>query len=225
MNKTLNRRKFFQTAVAGSLAASTGQVALGKEERRQTPVITARYTDYLVLADTGKETEPITEDNIEGPFFRANAPLKTTLYAKGDKGEILVISGKVVARNGRPLADAMIEVWQASPQGRYDNDDPKNPPAKDEFRFRARLKTDKNGLYKFETMKPVAYSIGPNQYRPAHIHVKVHHEGYDSLTTQLYFPEDKYNKKDPWYKPSLVLDLKKDGKKLAADFKFVLAKT
>src|SRR5262249_48919837 len=162
------------------------------------------------------------EDNIEGPFFREGAPFRTVLYDKGEKGDVLVISGTVVARNGRPLADAVLEVWQATADGRYDNDDPRKPPKKDEFRLRGRLKTDKEGKYQFETVRPAPYQIGPDQYRPAHIHIKVHCEGYQSLTTQLYFKGDKYNKVDPWYKKSLEIDPQPDGKKFAASFKFVL---
>lgn len=74
------------------------------------------------------------------------------------------------------------------------------------------------------TVKPGAYKIGPGLHRPAHIHFKVHHDGYRSLPTQLYFPGGKYNKTDPWFKPALVLDprLEEGGKWLAATFKFVL---
>ena len=96
-------------------------------------------------------------------------------------------------------------MWQATAKGRYDNDDPANPPKKDKFRLRVRLRVTGKGAYSFLTIKPGRYTIGPNRYRPAHIHVKVHAKGYRSLTTQLYFEDDPYNKKDPWYKKSLVL--------------------
>lgn len=72
--------------------------------------------------------ESATEDNIEGPFYRPGAPMRTTLFDPGEKGEVLRVSGTVVARNGRPLAEALIEVWQATAARRYDNDDPRHPP-------------------------------------------------------------------------------------------------
>jgi catechol 1,2-dioxygenase len=221
MNKTnVSRRGFLRSAVAGALAAPAVPAAVAAPRAKAPP----KYSDYLVLLDKGRETEPATEDNIEGPFFRADAPFRTTLYEKGEKGDVLVISGTVVSRNGRPLEGALLEIWQASADGRYDNDDPNHPPAKNEFRLRGRLKTNKDGSYQFETVRPSPYRIGARQYRPAHIHVKVHHEGHRSLTTQLYFKGDKYNKTDPWYKPSLAIDPKAEGKKFAATFKFVLAK-
>jgi catechol 1,2-dioxygenase len=186
-----------------------------------------RYADYLTALDKANETEAATEDNIEGPFYRPNAPLRNKLHDKGEKGVVLVIAGKVVSRNGRPLAGAMLEVWQATADGRYDNDDPARPPKKDEFRLRGRLRTDDEGNYQFETIRPAPYQVGPAQYRPAHIHIKVHHEGHKSLTTQLYFKDDKYNKTDPWFKPSLVVEYQQDEKdknRFLGTFKFVLAK-
>lgn len=219
--RSLSRRGFLHSALAGpAVLATAGAVSGQEKEAKPAP----RYADYVAQLDKGNEIEPATEDNIEGPFFRAEAPFRTKLYDEGEKGDILVISGRVVARNGKPLQDALIEVWQASADGRYDNDDPAKPPRKDEFHLRGRLKTGKDGQYEFETIRPAAYQIGPKQYRPAHIHIKVHHEGHESLTTQLYFKGDKYNKTDPWYKPSLALDPKPDGKRFKASFKFVLAK-
>jgi catechol 1,2-dioxygenase len=218
----LSRRGFLKSAVAGTVAASAVEVAAASGAEPKTP---PKYSDYVALLDKGHEVEPATEDNIEGPFYRPGAPFRTKLYDDGEKGDVLVISGSVVARNGRPLAGALLEIWQASADGRYDNDDPDNPPAKNVFHLRGRLKTDEKGRYEFETVRPAPYSIGQGRYRPAHIHLKIHHEGHKSLTTQFYFKGDKYNKTDPWYKPSLVLDLKPDGKRSRATFKIVLAKT
>jgi catechol 1,2-dioxygenase len=217
----LSRRGFLKSAVAGTVAASAVEVAAAPGAEPKAP---PKYSDYVALLDKGHEIEPVTEDNIEGPFYRAGAPFRTKLYDEGEKGDVLVISGTVVARNGRPLTGALLEIWQASAEGRYDNDDPDHPPGKNEFHLRGRLKTDEKGRYEFETVRPAPYSIGQGRYRPAHIHVKVHHEGHKSLTTQFYFNGDKYNKTDPWYKPSLVLDLKPDGKRSRATFKVVLAK-
>src|SRR5262245_44718247 len=132
----LSRRRFLGTALTGAAAAGLGATAPAApaappaaEQWKPPP----RYSDYLVQADKGNEVEPATEDNIEGPFYRPGAPFRTKLYDEGEKGDVLVISGTVVARNGRPLADALVEVWQASAAGRYDNDDPDNPPPKDFF--------------------------------------------------------------------------------------------
>ena len=70
------------------------------------------------------------------------------------------------------MPNTVIDIWQANATGRYDNDDPNNPPPADRFILRAKLKTNEKGEYSFTTIKPVPYQIGENQYRPAHIHLK-----------------------------------------------------
>jgi catechol 1,2-dioxygenase len=197
----LTRRGFLKGAAAGVAA-----------------VAAVRVVGRVAMAD--EPDEAATEDNIEGPFFRANAPFRTKLFDAGEAGDVMVVSGRVVSRNGRPLDGALLEVWQADAAGHYDNDDPDHQPAAGAFHLRGRMTTGRDGRYEFTTVKPKAYQIGPKQYRPPHIHVKVHHEGHRSLTTQLYFKGDKLNDVDPWYKPSLALDVR-GGR---AEFKFVLRK-
>ena len=220
----VTRRIFFRTALAGAAATTgfAGVTAQGRPERR---IGTApAYGDYLKEASQGNQALAATEDNIEGPFFRANAPFRTKLHGEGEKGVKWGVSGFVKARNGRPLREALLEVWQANAAGRYDNDDPKNPPKKDAFKLRVRLRATEKGEYSFRTIQPGRYTIGPNRYRPAHIHVKVHAKGYRSLTTQLYFEDDPYNKRDPWFKKSLLLKNVGPKKEGAArgSFTFVL---
>jgi protocatechuate 3,4-dioxygenase beta subunit len=221
MKAKLSRRGFLAGAAATVAAAGIVPTRTPAEE----PAKTADYRAYLVYADPEEEVEDATGKDIEGPFYREGAPLRTTLFDKGEKGETLVVSGKVVARNGRPLAGAELDIWQCNADGKYDNDDPNNPPKKDQYTLRGRLKTNDKGEYEFTTIKPVPYSIGQNQYRPAHIHLKASLAGYTPLTTQIYFHGDKYNKTDPWYKPAREIDPKPDAKKvLRASFKVVLAR-
>jgi len=221
MKAKLTRRGFL-TGAAATVAATS---IVPTRTPAQEPAKTADYRAYLVYADPEEQVEDATGKDIEGPFYRAGAPLRTTLFDKGEKGETLVVSGKVVARNGRPLAGVELDVWQCNADGKYDNDDPNNPPKKDQYTLRGRLKTNDKGEYEFTTIKPVPYSIGQNQYRPAHIHLKASLPGYTLLTTQIYFHGDKYNKTDPWYKPAREIDPKPDAKKvLRATFKVVLAR-
>ena len=217
--KRITRRGFFGATLAGAAT-----VAHGKTEAENRKAGTPCYGDYLKEVAQGNQTLAATEGDIEGPFFRANAPFKTTLHGKGEKREVLRVSGFVKARNGRPLKQALLEVWQANARGRYDNDDPASPPGKNEFTLRARLRTDEEGAYSFATIKPGAYKIGPNRYRPAHVHVKVHQKGYRSLTTQLYFEADPHNRRDPWFKKNRVVKFKKDEKTKVSrgSFTFVL---
>jgi protocatechuate 3,4-dioxygenase beta subunit len=207
--------------VAGATALSAGGSASAQGEPAKPP---PTYADYLKDAGRAQELEPVTDSNIEGPFYRPGAPFRTKLYQEGDNGDVVLISGTVVARNGRPIPGAVLDVWHTSSFGRYDNDDPEHPPAEDEFRFRARIRTDAQGRYQFETIRPGHYKITPTQYRTAHIHLKVQADGYQPLTTQFFFKGERYNKTDPWFKPSMVLDLKPDGEKFRAAFKIVMAK-
>ena len=167
----------------------------------------------IALRAWGQEKKPLapTESNIEGPFYRKNAPFREKL-AEGVKGKPLTIAGKVLAPDGAPLGNAVVDVWQADTKGAYDN-------KSDKFTLRGRIKTDKNGLYRYETIMPGQYDLGESK-RPAHIHYKISAEGHKALTTQLYFSGDPFLKKDPFVHESLIIDLKESK----GDFDIVLAK-
>jgi protocatechuate 3,4-dioxygenase beta subunit len=163
-----------------------------------------------------------TEENIEGPFYRAGAPVRNRLCDSDEKGDRLLVSGLVVGPDGRAIAGAVLDVWHASAFGRYDNDDPDRPPENDVFHLRGRVVAGDRGDYTFETVRPGHYKITPTVYRPAHIHFKVSAPGYRSLTSQFFFKGEKHNKLDPWFKPSMVLALEPHGNLLVATFKIVL---
>ncbi len=156
-----------------------------------------------------------TDDNIEGPFFKANAPSRVVLMKSGAKGTRLFLSGSVVDTRCRPIPGAVMEVWQADHRGDYDNRG---------FTFRARLQTRSNGGFDIKTIIPGRYLNG-RRYRPAHIHVKLHAKGHASLTTQLYFQGDPYNQGDPFIRRSLIMPLRNHRAGKAASYRFVLART
>jgi catechol 1,2-dioxygenase len=150
-----------------------------------------------------------TEDNILGPFYREGAPYRAKITPPLEPGTVLVISGRVFGSDTRrPLPNTVLDIWQANASGRYDNDDPKRPPARNVFLNRARLITDENGAYEFETIHPGPYQIGPQTWRPSHIHYMVRATGYRQLVTQLYFRGDRHNKGDAWIRESLIIDLR-----------------
>ncbi|HEV3260894.1 MAG TPA: hypothetical protein VG013_28845 [Gemmataceae bacterium] len=171
-----------------------------------------------------------TEDNILGPFYREGAPYRAKITPPLEAGVVLVITGRVWGHDTKkPLVHATLDIWQANAKGRYDNDDPHNPPAKDVFRNRARLITDENGYYEYETIHPGAYKIGPDTWRPSHIHYLVRRQGYKTLVTQLYFKGDPHNKTDEFIKESLIIETReqKVGKTVyeTGVFDIVLAAT
>ena len=82
-------------------------------------------------------------------------------------------------------------------------------PKKGVYQNRARLITDEQGYYEYETIRPGRYKIGPDAWRPSHIHYMVQHVGYRKLVTQMYFKGDPMNSKDRFIKKSLIIDPKK----------------
>ncbi|MCI0684210.1 MAG: hypothetical protein L0Y71_19040 [Gemmataceae bacterium] len=152
-----------------------------------------------------------TEPNILGPYHRPRAPYRAKITPPLAAGTVLLIKGRVWGLDTRrPLAGVVIDIWQADSRGRYDNDDPQRPPVADVFVNRARLITDENGLYEYETIHPGAYQIGANTWRPPHIHYLVRHTGYRELITQLYFRGDPHQRTDPWIRESLTIALREE---------------
>lgn len=152
-----------------------------------------------------------TSDNIEGPFFKRNAPSRAVLARPTDPGTRLSVTGRVLDTSCRPIPGVAMEFWQADNKGNYDNKG---------FRFRGRLRADPSGVYRVETIIPGHYRLNPKQFRPAHIHVKLHAPGFQSLTTQLYFDGDPHSVGDPFIVRSLIMKLRaaKRGKQGAFDF-------
>jgi protocatechuate 3,4-dioxygenase beta subunit len=153
-----------------------------------------------------------TASNIEGPFFREGAPVRTALASRNDAGTRLVIGGRVRATTCRPVRNGVLEVWQADAHGGYDMSG---------YRFRATVRAAEDGTFAFRTIVPGRYLNGA-QYRPAHVHVKVHSDGNPTLTTQLYFAGDPYNDADPWFEESLALRPEVVNGERRASFDFVI---
>ncbi|HEY9788091.1 MAG TPA: hypothetical protein V6D17_22070 [Candidatus Obscuribacterales bacterium] len=170
----------------------------------------------------------LTEDNILGPFYRENAPFRAKITPPLEPGKVLLVSGRVWGFDTRkPLSRCMIDIWQANANGRYDNDDPGKPPQEGVFLNRARLITDGEGAYEYETIHPGRYQIGPNVWRPSHIHYMVRCPGYKTLVTQLYFDGDPHNATDQFIKKSLIVKCEQqktaNGSYETARFDIVLA--
>jgi protocatechuate 3,4-dioxygenase beta subunit len=204
-----NRRNFIRQGAAG--LAVLGGTLLLREDAQATP--SDGSSAPQVFDAELEEGAKATENNIEGPFYRKLAPYRAKVTPPLEPGKVLLITGRVWGLDTRkPLAGATLDIWQANEKGRYDNDDRANPPAEDVFVNRARLVTDEQGRYEFETIHPGSYLNGA-QYRPPHIHYRVTMAKYKTLITQLYFEGDKYQDKDPFIKKSLIIKLeaKKNG--------------
>lgn len=161
---------------------------------------------------------------IEGPYYVPGAPVMKSpcvLPHRADEpGDVLVFSGVVRGTDGAVLAGAVVDLWQSDAAGAYSHFN--IPESAAPFNLRARVIADRNGAFQAETRVPASYEIpkagptgallaamGRHPWRPAHLHMKVTHEGYSPLTTQLFV------KDDPWIdsdvvgavKPPLVVGL------------------
>jgi protocatechuate 3,4-dioxygenase beta subunit len=121
-------------------------------------------------------------------------------------GERIIVTGRVLDEDGRPLPNTLIEVWQANAAGRYiHKNDQHDAPLDPNFRGSGRCVTDGDGRYRFYSIKPGAYPWGnhPNGWRPNHIHFSLFGPSFVTrLVTQMYFPGDPLLDLDPIYKSS-----------------------
>ena len=146
-----------------------------------------------------------TRANPEGPYYRPGSPLRedgVLLERPPDPGaELLVVRGRLTdADSGEPLPGAELDLWQADQTGEYDHVG---------FHLRGHVRTDAAGAYAFTTIVPSEYTehdedpigelfqaLGRHNYRAGHIHVKVHVDGQERLTTQMYMSDSPYLSSD-----------------------------
>jgi protocatechuate 3,4-dioxygenase beta subunit len=116
-------------------------------------------------------------------------------------GERIIVTGRVLESDGRPVRGALVEIWQANAAGRYVHVVDQHPaPLDPNFTGAGRCLSDDEGRYEFVTVKPGAYpwKNHPNAWRPAHIHFSLFGRAFtDRLVTQMYFPGDPLFDYDP----------------------------
>ena len=125
----------------------------------------------------------------------------TRQHAEAPIGERIVVAGRVLDEDGRPVRGTLVEIWQANSTGRYIHQRDDHPaPLDPNFTGAGRTVTDDEGRYRFVTIKPGAYPWRnhPNAWRPAHIHFSLFGQSFLSrLVTQMYFPGDPLFAHDP----------------------------
>ena len=171
------RRRFLGSGIAATgLALVLPDIAIGQQ---------------LSPTPECKDSHEPTIRQTEGPFFKPRSPQRSDLRESGFTGKPIVISGFVLTRGCRPLANALVDLWHADGAGEYDNKG---------FRGRGHLFTDSEGRYQFTTIEPARY---PGRTR--HYHVKVQAANRPVLTTQLYFPNEPGNDRDPIFRKELLM--------------------
>jgi protocatechuate 3,4-dioxygenase, beta subunit len=149
---------------------------------------------------------PHTLSEITGPVFGSEiADVKacdlTRQHSGEPLGERIIVSGRVLDENSRPMPNTLVEIWQANAAGRYlHNVDQHNAPLDPNFTGCGHAVTDSEGRYRFVTIRPGEYPWGNhhNAWRPAHIHFSLFGPAFATrLVTQMYFQGDPLIPFDP----------------------------
>jgi protocatechuate 3,4-dioxygenase, beta subunit len=182
--------------------------------RRYHPRTQPEY-DFPPYASTQKRcpTQPLvlppqTISEITGPIFGTDDVKPTdndlTRQHKGAPiGERIVVTGRVLDENGRPVPHTLVEIWQANAAGRYPHKtDQHNAPLDPNFSGAGRTVTDGEGRYRFVTIRPGEYPWRNhyNAWRPAHVHFSLFGQAFlTRMVTQMYFPGDALLPYDPMF--------------------------
>lgn len=226
----------------------TGQMC---NEWRQEYILLSDVLGVSMLVDAINHQRPVgaTENTVLGPFHISNVPR----YQNGanicldGKGEPLLVRGRVVDGEGRPVSGATLDVWAANDDGFYDVQQKGIQP---DFNLRGLFETNDQGEYWFRTAKPRWYPIpddGPvgklltaldrHPNRAAHLHFIVSAPGFETVITHIFTPDCPYLPEDAVFgvKQSLIADFKRiedpiqdataefDGPYWSVEWDFVLA--
>jgi protocatechuate 3,4-dioxygenase beta subunit len=132
----------------------------------------------------------LTPEEIDGPYFRLGAPMRSNLLEPGDKPE-LILSGRVLNEKGTPIPNAIVNLWTSDAVGNYDMVG---------HRYTGYVITDAEGRYEFTTIIPGCYY--PRDAK--HLHIKVQGDS-SPMTTQLYVEGEPGNEDDPFYTPECLV--------------------
>ena len=156
--------------------------------------------DLIANADRSPAS---TDSSLLGPFYVEGVPeMPLGVDIAGETaGERIIVRGSVSSTDRTPIGGALIDVWQAAPNGLYDVQDPNQP----EKNLRGKFRTDAEGRFSFRSVKPASYPVphdgpvgkllrllGRHPYRPAHVHFMISAPHHRTLTTALYIEGDKY---------------------------------
>src|SRR5260221_1749108 len=169
---------------------------------------TAISMDPNLACSGGKTSAAVTPELTEGPYYKAGSPELANLYQAGMAGTKLVVTGYVYNTNCQPVANALLDFWQADANGTYDNSG---------YMLRGHQYTDANGRFELTTVVPGLY---PG--RTEHIHFKVQAPNGKLLTSQLFFPGVTQNASDGIFNASLLLSIQKNSDSWQAKYNFVV---
>ena len=196
----------------------TGKIC---SEKRQEFILLSDILGVSMLVDAVNNSAGtgLTDWTVLGPFYagpQRELAHGDTIPLRGEDGPPLVVEGTVTSRNGAPISNALVEVWQTAPNQLYDVQDDAQP----EGHLRASFRTDERGTFSFKSVLPVSYPIpddgpagqllqmmGRHPFRPAHVHFMISARGHRTLVTHLFLSGDAYLDSDAVFgvKPSLIV--------------------
>ena len=157
----------------------------------------------ICLLNNGNNGQTETAANLLGPFWRMNSPRTEnggSIVRSETPGPALFVTARVRDGAGRPIEGAEVDVWHSSPEGFYEQQDPKQA----HMNLRGKFTTDQDGAFGFRSVKPAGYPIpidGPagdfvratrrHHYRPAHLHFLIYKPGFKTLISQIYVNDDE----------------------------------
>ena len=160
------------------------------------------FSTLICLLNNGNKGQTETTANLLGPFWRMNSPRTEnggSIVRSPTPGPALFVNAVVRDQNGAPIAGAEVDVWHSSPEGFYEQQDPKQAP----MNLRGKFMTDGHGCFSFRSVKPAGYPIpidgpvgdlvratGRHHYRPAHLHFLIFKDGCKTLISQIYVNDD-----------------------------------
>jgi len=161
------------------------------------------FSSLICLLNNGNRGQTETDANLLGPFWRTNSPRTPnggSIVRSPTPGPALFVNAWFRDVNGKPIVGAEVDIWQSSPEGFYENQD----PVQADMNLRGKFTTDADGHISFRSVKPAGYPIpidgpvgellraqGRHNMRPAHLHFLVYKPGFKTLISQLYVPDDK----------------------------------
>ena len=190
------------------------------------------FSTLICLLNNGNNGQTETTANLLGPFWRLNSPATQnggSIVRSPTPGPALFINCTLRDRNGKPIEGAEVDVWHSSPEGFYEQQDPKQA----DMNLRGKFTTDAQGHFGFRSVKPAGYPIpidgpvgelvratGRHHYRPAHLHFLIFKPGFKTLISQIYVNDDERLETDVQFgvTRALVGDyVRHDGKAPAPD--------
>ena len=161
------------------------------------------FSTLICLLNNGNNGQTETTANLLGPFWRMNSPRTEnggSIVRSPTPGPALFVNCVVKDQNGKPISGAEVDIWHSSPEGFYEQQDPKQAP----MNLRGKFMTDHDGRFSFRSVKPAGYPIpvdgpvgdlvratGRHNYRPAHLHFLIFKDGFKTLISQIYVNDDE----------------------------------